>query len=94
MLFYLFFLTLIAAVALFWRAFVDLLPVPPGWVSTGSEYLGGIWELLMAFQEWIPVPVAFAVAGWIIACNFLMVLFKAFRVGVSYATFGGGAVSD
>jgi hypothetical protein len=71
-----------------------LVPEPPSWVDSGLGQLSDLFASASDFSVWIPIPLALTLVAWMVAAQGAAMVMKLIRIGVSYATFGGGAVAD
>jgi hypothetical protein len=70
-----------------------LVPAPPSWVADGMGQLSQLYDKAGSFSAWIPVGLALTLGGWIIGAQVVVVGLRLVRMAISYATFGGGAVT-
>lgn len=71
-----------------------LVPAPPSWVAAGLGQVSSLYARAGDFSTWIPVGLALTLVSWTLAAQGITVVLKLIRMGISYATFGGGAVAD
>jgi ABC-type molybdate transport system permease subunit len=71
--------------------FLDLIPAPPGWASSALSAAGEVLGYMAGFETWLPMQLAFTVAGAVIATYFVSLMIGATRWLLSYFFLGGGS---